>query len=94
MIVGMVSQDNGPSLFDFRELARKVLEGGPPVGEDFDACRAVVRDDPGSGPAFQAMCMLLEGALAEPTLSSEDTQVLVPLLKNLAMGLVRVGDLV
>jgi len=90
----MSDHDDGPGLFDFRELVRKVLDGSPPEGEEFDACRAVVRDDPGSGAAFQALCMLLEGALAQPTLSSEDTQVLVPLLKNLAMGLVRVGDLV
>ena len=90
----MSDHDEGPGLFDFRELAQKVLEEGPPTGEEFDVCRAVVRDDSGSDAAFQAMCMLLEGALAEPTLSSEDTQVLVPLLKNLAMGLVRVGDLV
>ncbi len=35
---------------------------------------------------FQAMCLLLEGALADPSLAIDDTQVVVRLLKELASG--------
>jgi hypothetical protein len=77
----------------YRRLVQRVLEGSIPRGDDFDACRAVLRGGPGGEPAFHALCMLLEGALAEPTLPIDDTQQLVALLKGLAAGTVGVEEL-
>ncbi len=78
----------------YRVLVRRILQGGPPQGQPFDSCRAVIRAEPDSRSAFPALCMLLEGALADPTLSIAETQLLVPLIKDLARGLVSPGDLV
>ncbi len=77
----------------WKELVRRLLDGPQPSGVDFDACRAVLRADPSSDMAFQALCMLLEGALADASLPIDDTQEVVPLLKNLARGTVGPGDL-
>lgn len=77
----------------WKKLVRKLLDGPQPAGMDFDACRAVLHSDPSSDMAFQALCMLLEGALADPSLPIDDTQEVVPLLKNLARGMVGPGDL-
>lgn len=78
----------------YRALVRRILDGGPPHGVPFDSCRAVVRAEPESRSAFPALCMLLEGALADAALPVEETQLLVPLIKDLARGLVAPGDLV
>jgi hypothetical protein len=77
----------------YRRLVQQLLEGGIPQGEDFDACRAVLRTRPSDDMGFQAVCMLLEGALAEPNLSIDDTQLVVALLKALAAGTLRVEEL-
>lgn len=69
-----------------RDLLRRLLEDGRPSGVEFDACRAVVRSEPSTEAGFHALCMLLEGALADPRLGIEDAQVVVPLLKALARG--------
>lgn len=83
-----------PAAGSVHDLVARILAGPPPAGTEFDACRAVVRDDPSSDAAYQALCMLLEGALADPELDIDDTQVLVPLLKDLARGRVLPADLV
>ena len=77
----------------YRRLVQRVLEGGIPEGSDFDACRAVLKTRPDGDMAFQELCMLLEGALAEPDLAIDDTQDLVPLLKALAAGTLGVEEL-
>ena len=76
------------------ELVRRVLAGGSPEGATFEACRAVVRSEPGSEAAFHAMAMLLEGALADPRLDIDSTRIVVWLLKELARGRLRVEELV
>jgi hypothetical protein len=43
--------------------------------------------------AFTALAMLLEGALADPEFDIGDTQLLVPLLKDLGRGSVRAEEL-
>jgi hypothetical protein len=63
-----------------------VVSGGIPQGDAFDACRAVLRAAPSPETRFHALCTLLEGALADPGLSIGETQLLVPLLKELARG--------
>jgi hypothetical protein len=68
----------------YRRLVARVIGGGPPTGLEFDACRAVLANRPSRDEAFQALCMLLEGALADASLPIDDTQELVPLLKALA----------
>jgi hypothetical protein len=82
-----------PELLRERDLVRRLLEGTLPAGRDFDACRAVMADDPEPDTAFHALTMLLEGALADPRLAIDDTQVLVPLIKGLARGRIRPQDL-
>jgi hypothetical protein len=77
----------------FMVLVQKVLAGPIPQGLEFDAARSVLIEEPGAPISFRALCILLEGALADPTFSVEDTQTLVPLLKELARGTVEVRDL-
>jgi hypothetical protein len=77
----------------YRRLVKRVLAGGIPHGREFDACRGVLRSEPSDPAAFQALCMLLEGALADPNLGIDDTQTVVPLLKQLASGDVSVEKL-
>ena len=77
----------------YRRLVQRVVTGRIPHGADFDACRAVLRAGPSGEAAFTALAMLLEGALADPSFEIGDTQVLVPLLKELARGSVRVEEL-
>jgi len=77
----------------YRRLVQRVLTGHIPRGVDFDACRAVLRATPSGEEAFTAMAMLLEGALADPSFDIGDTQLLVPLLKELGRGSVRAEEL-
>jgi len=77
----------------YRRLVQRVLAGHIPQGPDFDACRAVLCTAPSGEAAFTALSMLLEGALADPSFDIGDTQLLVPLLKELARGSVRVEEL-
>ncbi len=78
----------------YRRLVQRVLAGGIPHGDEFDACRAILRSPTVDGIAmFQAMCILLEGALADSRLEIDETQTVVPLLQDLAGGSVDVGDL-
>ena len=69
-----------------RCLVQRVLTGDIPRGEEFDACRAVLTSECNDQTAFQALSSLLEGALADPEYCIDDTQELVPLLKELARG--------
>ena len=82
-----------PAHESYRRLVQRVVIGRIPHGADFDACRAVLRAEPSGEAAFTALAMLLEGALADPSFEIGDTQVLVPLLKELARGSVRVEEL-
>jgi len=82
-----------PDLERYRRLVEELLKGPIPQGPTFDGARAVIRTEPASDTGFQAMCVLLEGALADPGLEIDDTQVIVPLLRNLARGMVQVQDL-
>jgi len=81
-----------PRLAAWKSMIRRLLDGPLPAGTDFDACRAVLLSDQSSDLAFQALCMLLEGALADANLPIDDTQEVVPLLKNLARGTISPGD--
>jgi hypothetical protein len=54
----------------------------------------VIRGKTEDETAFTALCMLLEGALADPALPIDDTQAVVALLKDLARGTVRPGELI
>lgn len=77
----------------YRRLVQRVLAGRIPRGADFDACRAVLRTGLSGEAAFTALAMLLEGALADPAFDIGDTQLLVPLLKELGRGSVRAEEL-
>ena len=77
----------------YRRLVQRVLDGGIPRGLDYDACRAVLQSESLDEEGFLALCVLLEGALADPMLDVGETQIVVPLLKRLARGTVKVEDL-
>ena len=90
----MLSSDRpSPAHESYSRLVQRVVTGHIPRGPDFDACRAVLRASPSGDTAFTALAMLLEGALADPAFDIGDTQQLVPLLKELARGSVRVEEL-
>lgn len=78
----------------YRRLVALLLDGGIPSGTDFDVCREIIRREPDGSASFQALCMLLEGALADARLDIDDTQVVVGLLKALARSEVGVQELV
>ncbi len=80
---------SGTDLLAFRDLVANVMEGPSPVGLDFDACRAQLAREPSGEAAYHALCMLLEGALADASFDIGATQTLVRLLKALARGAVR-----
>ncbi len=77
-----------------RRLVALLLDGETPSGTDFDVCREIIRREPDGSASFQALCMLLEGALADARLDIDDTQVVVRLLKALARSEIRVEELV
>jgi hypothetical protein len=81
------------ALQDYRRLVQRLLAGGIPQGEDFEACRALLRSGEAGESTLQLLCTLMEGALSDPELDIDSTQVLVPLLKALARGTVDPGDL-
>ena len=68
------------------ELVRRLLTGGIPHGRDFDSCRALLQTTKHGETAFTALCVLLEGALADPELDISDAQTVVAVLKGLARG--------
>jgi hypothetical protein len=72
----------------YRRLVQRLVEGGIPHGREFDACRAVLLSASSGDASTHALCLLLEGALADPTLNIDDTQTIVHLLKHLARGTV------
>jgi hypothetical protein len=78
----------------YRRLVQRLLEGGIPHGTEFDACRAVLSSESTGDASTHALCLLLEGALADPTLNIDDTQMIVPLLKHLARGTVSTTEVV
>ena len=78
----------------YRKLVREALDGSEPSGMEFDACRAVVLSAPATGDGFRALCMLLEGMLANPELGIDDTATVVRLLKALARKEVLPEDVV
>ena len=78
----------------YRRLVQRLIQGGIPHGREFDACRAVLSSRASGDTAMHALCMLLEGALADPMLDIDDTQTIVPLLKHLARGTVSATEMV
>ena len=88
-----MADSDRPELERYRQLVKRVIGGDIPAGDDFDACRAMLRAEPSWDAAFTALCVLLEGALADPALDISTTQDLVPLLKELARGQVLVEEL-
>ncbi len=61
---------------------------------EFDACRAMVLSAPATEDGFRALCMLLEGMLANPELGIDETAAVVRLLKALARKEVLPEDVV
>lgn len=79
-----VVRSRAKSLEAYHELVQRLMVGEIPRGREFDACRAVLYSEPSGDSATTALCMLLEGALADASMKIDDTQILVPLLKQLA----------
>ncbi len=77
----------------YRRLVARALAGGPPDGEPFDTCRAALAAGAAGDHARAALTVLLEGMLARADLPIDETQLLVPLLKELARGTVTPEEL-
>jgi len=90
----IADQKRSATISTYHRLVQRLLEGGIPRGWEFDACRAVLSREAVDHLTFQALCTLLEGALADPRLSVDDTQTIVPLLKELARGTVTTEEVV
>ncbi len=89
----MIRSSDDDRLDAARRLVHRLREGPTPRGVDFDACRAVLDADSSEDLGFQALCMLLEGALADAATPVDDAMVLVPLLKDLARGRIHPEEL-
>ena len=88
-----MTEDLRNAIQDHRRLVQRILSGGIPEGKDFDACRAILGTDCTDEDAFAALFNLLQGALADPFFGIEETQQVVPILKGLSRGDIRVREL-
>lgn len=73
-------------LTEFRAVVSRVMQGPEPDGAQFDALRELLRRDPAGETGYQALCMLLEGALTRPDFPVRDTGTVVAALHGLAEG--------
>jgi hypothetical protein len=89
-----MTEDLRNPIQDHRRLVQRILAGGIPEGKDFDACRAVLHSDCTDEVAFEALFILLQGALADPFFGIDETQRVVPILKALSRGVIGVRELV
>jgi len=89
-----MTEDIRNAVHEHRRLVQRILAGGIPEGKDFAACRAVLQTDCDDETAFAALFTLLQGALADPFYSIDETQQVVPILKALARGDIGVRELV
>ena len=92
---GWAMSDNHQKIAtEHRRLVQRILAGGIPEGKDFDACRTVLAGDSDDETAFEALFMLLQGALSDPFFGIDETQQVVPILKALTRGDIKVRELV
>jgi hypothetical protein len=88
-----MNDDNRHSLPEQRRLVQRVLAGNIPAGREIDECRLVLAHQCDEAVAFQALFTLLRGALSDPFFNIDDTQLVVPILKAMARGELKAGDL-
>jgi len=81
------------SLPDHRRLVQRLVAGNIPGGRELDECRRVLAARCDETTAFRALFTLLQGALADPFFNIDDTQLVVPILKSMARGELKAGDL-
>jgi hypothetical protein len=81
------------SVTDCRRLVQQLVDGSIPAGKDFDEYRAILRSEPAEDEAFQALFELLQGALADPFLSLEETRRVVPVIKALTRGTIKATEM-
>jgi len=89
----VMNDDNRHSLPEQRRLVQRILADSIPAGREIDECRQVLAHQCGEDEAFHALFTLLRGALADPFFNIGDTQLVVPILKALARGELKAGDL-
>jgi hypothetical protein len=88
-----MSNGEQPPVSEQRRLVQRILAGGIPNGKEMDECREILASGCDEQSAFAALFTLLQGALADPLFSIEDSERVVPVLKSLARGEVTVGEL-
>ncbi len=88
-----MNDDTRHSLREQRRLVQRMLTDSIPAGREIDECRQVLAHRCDEAVAFQALFTLLRGALADPFFNIDDTQLVVPILKALARGELKAGDL-
>ena len=79
---------------EHRRLVQRILAGGIPKGKEFDACREVLQTDCDEDEAFAALCLLLQGAVADPFFDLRETRQVVMILKGLSRDEVGIKELV
>ena len=88
-----MTKDCPPPLSSQRRLVQRLVAGSIPAAREFDECREILATDCDETVAFAAVFKLLEGALADPFFAIDDTQQVVPILRGLARGDLKPGDL-
>jgi hypothetical protein len=91
-MMGTMNDQPEASVTDYRRLVQQLVNGSIPAGKDFDECRAILRSEPTDDEAFQALFELLQGALADPFLSLEETRQVVPVIKALTRGTIKATE--
>jgi len=88
-----MTEDHRQPLTEQRRLVQRILSGGIPSGRELDACRKVLASGCDEKAAFAALFTLLQGALADPLFSIDDSLRVVPILKAMARGELTAGHL-
>jgi hypothetical protein len=92
-MMGAMNDQPEVSVTDCRRLVQQLVNGSIPAGKDFDEYRAILRAAPAESEAFQALFELLQGALADPFLSIEQTRRVVPVIRALTRGEVKATEM-
>ena len=81
------------NLAHWREVFAQLLAGPAPRGEEFDLCRQLARQAPGSPEAATAARVLLEGAMADAVTPVATAQQVMAILKAAGQGRLDLVDL-
>ncbi len=88
-----MTQATPQTIDEQRRLVQRILGGGIPSGREFDECRAALAAQSDTKTCFNALFTLLQGALADPFFPIDETERVVPIIRDLARGEIEAKDL-